>query len=306
MTVYELYAQVAQLGFESSLEKDEDGDKRFYFAVNRALLQIASVRPAAGVCVINHIALPNCADIQSYDAIRCDGELIYSADYPKAYSFEASGNGTAKIEKQAKDGSWETLFSIPLSGVVFKRYRGLIQEDGSFVSAPVRLRFSGDYLFSVRGVALYTQLAGGEVEDIPPFEPFTRYDMTALCEDFLAFRNPPIQDDEQGKMLNQDYRIEGRSVLLLPRDAPGAYKVIYRQIPQQLEIQTHVEDDFTEIQLDAELCSALPLLVASYVWADDEPEKAQYYLSLYRERIADIEMRQKNIAPVPFRSVNGW
>ena len=72
MTVYELYAQVAQLGFESSLEKDEDGDKRFYFAVNRALLQIASVRPEAGVCVINPIALPNCADIQSYDEIRCD------------------------------------------------------------------------------------------------------------------------------------------------------------------------------------------------------------------------------------------
>ena len=55
MTIAELYLQVAQLGFETTIEESD----RFYFAVNRALLQVCKVRPAIRRCVINHKPLPN-------------------------------------------------------------------------------------------------------------------------------------------------------------------------------------------------------------------------------------------------------
>ena len=55
MTVAELYKQVAQLGFEVSLEDDD----RFYYAANRALLQVNEVRPAISYYLINHKPLKN-------------------------------------------------------------------------------------------------------------------------------------------------------------------------------------------------------------------------------------------------------
>ena len=50
----------------------------------------------------------------------------------------------------------------------------------------------------------------------------------------------------------------------------------------------------------------LPTLIASYVWADDEPQKAQYYLSLYREQVYAMDARKKTLEPAEIKSVNGW
>ena len=55
MTVSQLYKSVAQLGFEDSLE----GDERFIFAANRALLQVNAIRPATSSYIINHKPMDN-------------------------------------------------------------------------------------------------------------------------------------------------------------------------------------------------------------------------------------------------------
>jgi hypothetical protein len=45
-----------------------------------------------------------------------------------------------------------------------------------------------------------------------------------------------------------------------------------------------MENEDDEIDLDEDICQILPLLVASYVWLDDEEEKSSVYRSLfYRE-----------------------
>ena len=61
-----------------------------------------------------------------------------------------------------------------------------------------------------------------------------------------------------------------------------------------------------ELDLDEELCSVLPMLVAAYVWLEDEPEKSQYYMNLYRERVQEIVLSHKETAPVLIKNVNGW
>ena len=170
----------------------------------------------------------------------------------------------------------------------------------------IRLRFTGEYLYSVKNVALYQYLYGGEVADIPAYEAYTRYDVKELVPDFMALCSPPIREEEENTLLNQEYEQEGDSIILLPYDKRGVYKVLYEHRPTAIENTGATTEDTQELDLDDELCSLMPILVASYVWIEDEPEKSEYYMSLYRERVQEIVLFRKETAPVLIKNVNGW
>lgn len=301
MTVAELYKQVAQLGFEDSLEDDD----RFYFAANRALLQVNEVRPAISYYLINHKPLKNLLTDSTFDPVEKDDDLLYSAEGAKSYYFEADGNGVVYIEKHTDDG-WSMIDMVQLeSARQFVAYRGFIKEAGEFVGGLVRLRFTGEFLYTVKNVALYAKLYSADEADIPAYEPFTRYDINKLTTDFLALCCPPIKEAEGNTILNQEYGIEGSSVILLPYNHSGVFKVLYKKRPAPI-IDNGEMDDETEIDLDAELCALLPVLIAAYVWIDDEPQKSEYYKYLYNEQAAEIERRSKDVSPVIIKSSNGW
>ena len=57
------------------------------------------------------------------------------------------------------------------------------------------------------------------------------------------------------------------------------------------------------IELDDDLVHLLPLLIAAYLWLEDEAEKSMYYMNLYRERAASISRRMKCPDVISF---NGW
>lgn len=304
MQVSELYKSVAQLGFEDSLEEDD----RFFYAANRALLQVCKLKPAVSHYVLNHRPLKNQLSADTFVPIERASDLSFEAESSKAYYFEADGNGVAYIEKYvAESDVWAVISSVMLtSSGAFVAYKGFVKDGTEFIDGRIRLRFSGEYVYSVRNVALYAALRSNNIDDIPAFEPFTRYDIKALVSDFMALCCPPIQENDEGEVLNQSYRTEGNSVLLFPYDKKGAYKVLYERMPTPLENDGAASEDETEIDLDEELCSLLPILVAAYVWVDDEPSKSEYYLALYRERAADIERRKVNNTPVRYRNTNGW
>ena len=168
------------------------------------------------------------------------------------------------------------------------------------------LRFAGEYLYSVKNVALYQYLYGGEVADIPAYEAYTRYDVKKLVSDFMALCSPPIREEEENTLLNQNYEQEGDSIILLPYDKRGVYKVLYEHRPTAIENTGATTEDTQELDLDDELCSLMPILVAAYVWIEDEPEKSEYYMSLYRERVQEIVLSHKDTSPVLIKNVNGW
>lgn len=302
MQVSELYNQVAQLGFESSLEDDD----RFYYTANRALLQVNKVRPAISHYLIHHKPLKNLVQTSTYTPLEKDEELTFEAIDAKSYYFEADGNGVAYIEKYIGN-EWVIIKQIPLeSARAFVSYKGFIKEADEFVSGRVRLRFTGEFLYYVKNVALYSQLYSADEADIPAFEAFTRYDMSKLVPDYISLHCPPIKEDGENTILNQDYEIEGNSVILLPYEKSGVYKILYERKIKQLVNTNDVQNDDTEIDLDEELCSLLPNLIANYVWCDDEPSKAEYYMTLYRERVAEIVQTAKIVKPVNVKSSNGW
>ena len=304
MTISELYKQVAQLGFEDSLE-DED---RFYYAANRALLQVNKIRPAISYYLINHKPLTNLVKESTFIPLEKDKDLIYEATNAKSYYFEADGNGVVYIELyDTVTETWKIIDTINLSSKrAFVPYKGFIKEGGEFVNGNVRLRFTGDYFYSIKNIAMYEHLFSDEVQDIPAFESYTRYDINTLVDDFLALSCPPIKEAERNLILNQDYEVEGNSVILLPYESKGVYKVLYERKPAVIEDTGDVTNDDNVIDLDDELCSLLPVLIAAYVWIDDEPQKSEYYMSLYRERSNDIEQRAKDATPVTIKSSNRW
>ena len=96
-----------------------------------------------------------------------------------------------------------------------------------------------------------------------------------------------------------------RFVILLPYNQSGVFKVLYKRRPAPI-VNNGEMDDKTEIDLDVELCALLPVLIAAYVWIDDEPQKSEYYKYLYSERAAEIERKGKDTSPVIIKSSNGW
>ncbi len=304
MRVQELYKQVAQLGFEDSLEDDD----RFYYAANRALLQVNSLRPAISAYGIIHRPMANLVMESTFSPIERFDDLVFEVADAKAYYFEADGDGMVYIEGQdGESGAWAIIGAQEFSSAGrFTPYKGFIKKDGSFVSGQVRLRFVGEFLYSVRNVAMYRHIRSHSVADIPAYEPYTRYDISALVPDFLSLNSPPISEDEEYEKLDQNYDVEGGRVILLPYSVGGCFKVLYKRKPKEIENTGMASDDEAVIDLDEELCALLPMLIASYVWVEDEPSMAEYYLSLYRERATDIERRTRNAAPVAIKNTNGW
>jgi hypothetical protein len=302
MTVSELYNSVAQLGFEDSLEDDD----RFIYAANRALLQVNAIRPATSAYIINHMPLKNKVIDSKFDPIENTDELFFYAENVKSYYFEADGKGTLVIEKKEAD-SWVQVGFVELTGMHgFKSYRGFIKQDGEFFNAPVRLRFTGEYIYFVRCVAMYEHLYSDVDTDIPAYEPYTRYDISELVTDFLALSSPLIIESSGLTYMNQGYSVENGRAILLPHDANGLYKVTYNRIPQRIDDEYAASNNTAKIDLDEDLCTLLPILIASYIWLDDEPEKAQYYLMLYKERAIEIERKIYNATPVLIENTNGW
>ena len=327
MTLAELYNSVAQLGFEDSL--GDDGADRFIYAANRALLQVNALRPATSSYILNHRPPPNILG-DGYDKIyeKRDETLSFEANGAKAYYFEVCGEGRAEIliHRSVRDnsGARSDEYVSDVRGVIdfntdgFKVFKGLIKYDDKFTtdyadtenvkySGTVIIKFSGTYAYTIRNLAMYDTVFSSSIDRIPEYGEFVRYDISQRVPDFLALGSNPVIIDEINEKLDKGYHVENGKVLILPYDRPGTYRVEYQRKPRAIQDTGGAElDDTTALDLDEDLCALLPILIASYVWLDDEPEKAQYYLSLYQAQAAEIEFKKQNNAPVEFKSVYGW
>lgn len=300
MKVNTLYEAVSKLGFEDSLE---DG-KAFYYALNRATAQVNALRPHVAIYDISKRPLVNCIPNSDFAVREVFDHIDYSVIGAKAYYFEALGEGKCEIFCK-QNGEEVKVYEKLFDTQKFTAYRGIItMDDGKYPEEEVTIRFSGEYVFSVRNVALYDKLLSANPEKIPAYEPYTTYDMTRLCSDFLTFSENPIELMGY-KILDQGYQIEGQSVLLLPYELTGVVRVKYHRQVEKISYSASPGSDESVIDLDEELCTLLPLLIASYVWLDDDPEKAGQYYSLYSERTKEILYRARNIKPSVY-ATNGW
>ena len=336
MTLLELYNSVAQLGFEDSL--DDGGTIRFLQATNRSILQINELRPRKKTFALNHIDTSTLIATR-VDWCERDRNISFTAHLAKGIYFEVCGIGefVVKWHKQVRkvvDGEevWEDNFdeikreSFRNSGFVpFKllaknennKYLADIylpqiareseanRLESTRYTGTVIIEFVGDFAYTIRNLAMYHTLLSDEKERIPEINQLIQYDMSALIPDFHRFGSPPVIIHNGDVLFGSAYTIVGNR-LALPQSGFGAYELEYIAKAQQI----NYDEDITNsvyIELDEDLAALLPVLVASYIWLDDEPEKAQYYYNMYVQRAAELSRATRGDGTLPFVSVNkGW
>ncbi len=145
----------------------------------------------------------------------------------------------------------------------------------------------------------------------PPFETAREvgaadvlYDLRSCDSGVISLLLPPARlGDADYLPLTEGYVLSGGTELYLPRTATGEYRLVCRMRPRIPDEATPAEE---HLSLDEDLCQILPLLTAHYLLLDDDAEKANHYLSLYREQYALFVSHMSLPAAVTWRSVNSW
>ena len=135
---------------------------------------------------------------------------------------------------------------------------------------------------------LCVKVTGGEQLDIPSLthtDSFLQIAYTDIIpEGYLSSQAAPFTVN--------------RSVITVSPGFRGTLKIGYYSAPTPLDADTVDE----QIKIDPMLTEMLPILTASYVWRDEEPEKAAEYR-------AEYESSKKHI-PAPYTCnrvfTNGW
>ena len=277
MTYKELCEEVAALGFESGV----DNESAVLTATRRALRIIFTERPSYKTLEIFKNAQTPSVELKefSHKGSECDTVAFDSL----AYSFKTSGIGRYRITDERGERSFD--FSKDQTA-----HRGFLYGEG-------KIEFLGDYSYSVYDFALFDEIYGSSEDDIPFISGYREYDMKDYTDDFTSFTSSPTDSD--GNAISGAF-VRGTKIYV-PDAYSGKIRIVYKRAPKDVNKNS---DD--EILLPDGCEHLLPLLVAAYVWLDDDADKAQYYMTLYRESMSSLKYYDRTQINTEYRDVNGW
>lgn len=110
-----------------------------------------------------------------------------------------------------------------------------------------------------------------------------RYDLIELTKidgkrTFLALTDTPVRINEGEYYDFNDFEIEEGHIIVIDGSIQGAFSVFYKKLPTRVTTSTQ---DSMELDIEERVVPALPLLVAHYVWLDDDERKATQYYNEY-------------------------
>lgn len=278
MNLKELTKEVLALGFDEGGEVTD----AFYSCANRALRLIYTEYPSERMQK-SYIAKPR--PTSTVALLRhSGGEENKIAVNGRALSFTVSGEGEALL----RDGSGERSlkFNSP-----YQKVRELIDGKGEII-------FKGDFCYTVSDFAVFSELSGSRTEDIPILSEERAVLMDDMTSDFLSFSRLP--EDASGNLISEA-KISG-GTLILPASFEGEIRIYYNRRPKEI---TGADED-ERIDVPEEIAHLTALLTASYLWLEDEPERASYYLGLYREAMARVKALTGPTRGAAFTDVLRW
>ena len=276
MTITRLKDSVARLGFESDISDDV-----LMPALSRAQHTVFCDRPVTSVARLVHPSYGGRLVLKSL-VHRSGGYEEYALD-GKAFSMILSGRGQyALIYGQERE---VYPFHSDMKPVRMHLRSG------------ARIRFEGDYTYSVISLAVYDETRGENEDDIPLYSERSEISLKRMIPDFLAL-SEEARDGDGAEIRGATVR-DGR--LILPDGYSGEVTITYHRAP----IKPSGTDPDEEIDIPPECEELLPLLVASYVWLEDSPDISQYYRSLYREGISALRRNLTRVGAGEY-STNGW
>ncbi|GEM_PF-6812198 len=116
---------------------------------------------------------------------------------------------------------------------------------------------------------------------------YNTYDMLELVDDFAGFSDDApvlMSDDELGWVDCPDYQILLDRYLYIKKSIDGDFNIIYKKALTKI---TSATDNESEMELNAEVCNIMPLLIAYRVYKDDDPYKAAQYFNEYMNARAE-------------------
>lgn len=279
--------EVIHLGFDSAV--DDLG--AICSATNRAVAQLRrELCPATGRFMLT-VRSP--IVYKQDEKVFADGEEeVICHPSGVAISFESIGSATVCFEANGEIFRTEQIASSVWSvrKFVFPTKRG----------AKVVLK-EGDG-FSVRNVAVFDGVDHLVVNALPLIcDTLAKYDVSALVDDFLGMDEAPYT--EMGVAV-RGYEIYGNA-LTLPVGV-GRVEVTYRRKLREVRIEDFADWGVVQPDVPEEYADMLPLCVASYVWADLEPEKAAYYKQMYNEQLQFAKLQQKHRGRCRVIDRKGW
>ena len=278
MTLNDLKDEISSLGFEQEI----DLDKSLVFAIRRSLCAIYTERSVYNTLSIEH--RPTMPTLVCKSFVH-DPETIETFKLcGRAYSFTVCGSGFFRIDENGTVS--EHSFSSPLY-----LWRG-------FIDGEATITFFGEFSFEVINLAVFEKIASDREENLFSYgEPF-EYKISDLRGDFHSFASMPTDAygrDISGAMLRGN-------TLIIPWDYRGRINLVYKVKPPTVSIDLPNAD----IPIAREVEHLVALLAASYYWADDAPDKAEYYLMLYREAMKAVKQFDTRRIGGGYDDVTGW
>lgn len=275
MKISYLEQALVDLNDGESIERDST----FVTAANLALGHISRIIPEERTAYIEAVA-PIIGVVGEVDTSR-----VYSGAGVCTVSFRAKGRGKLICEGEVLT-AWTSLTGWREVCIRFDAPR-----DVAISFAEVR--------GTVRDLALL-DVEYAEDGDVPMFGSAVRYDMRRIAPDYGGFIKSPVNAVSgrviQGAVMESPY-------LKLPYTFAGEAAVTYRHSPMRVTLDDVGND--AEIDIRVEYEDLLPLCMAYYVWLEDEPTKAAFFLARFNE-MASLAAQQRQ---VPGRSAvisNGW
>lgn len=273
MTISELLDEELALGFTNTL----DMNSVFIKTVNRAIREMYNDYPnLKRLKILKDKAEPvQTVKMIKYTALKEVAVEILG----KSVIFKLSGKGNYRINESGEKISFDTRYAV------------------------VKMHLNPHDLLIFSGDTPYTVYDLNAFEEKLPLdtlcaERLIPYDMKALTDDFLSFNGAP-RDENGNEILSA---VCYGSTISIPREINGEIEINYKARPTPITL----DDSDKEIDAPEECLPLLPLLVAGYLWLDDEPEKAQYYTALYHSGIEKLKKQRAYTTKSSYNDVLGW
>lgn len=266
MTVKALMDEVVSLGFSDGIS-DERG---FYFAANRAAAEIAKDRPTVKTLTVRK---ENLLPKKQHPTVTHPGGTDVSVPLSGgSCTFRVSGEGTYGLAREGTYG--------------LRPFRGENVLCKLPAAAGDVLLFSGEYDYTVYDLCEYDAApAPGRIGLCVKGEPLVLRG-EEIDENFLAFTDYPMTPQGRAVPILSASPCEIR----VKEDYEGQILLSYGVLPKKMA----PDEPGANIDLCPAVLSLLPLLTAAYLWLDEEPAKAQYYMGLYRSGMRSL--RESDLA----------
>ncbi len=276
MKYKDLSSEVLTLGFETEWEEEAV----LLSAVRRAITTIYTELPRSKTKELYKQALER---TEHSDIVHGSDENVTVKYDAKAYSFRTVGAGTYTLS----DGRGSNSVSFTSEQNV---HRGFLYGNGE-------INFSGSYAYTVYDIVFYKDILSANEADIPIKNSCSQYLLSELIPDGVSPLGIP--SDGNGEPI-EGSEISG-GVMFIPENYFGKIILRYKKAPM-----LPTGDGEEEIDVPQGCEHLLPLLCAAYAWLDDDPEKAQYYMSLYRSGMDSLRYFTKNVSSIKPKDTNGW